>query len=127
MVSQKLRKKILSKYYDLRSPSSYGGVAPFRKSLKEIGINITHDALRRLLKSSVHYQTNFIKNAKLQRRKVVSNGFGVECYCDTIFINLGGGERFVFLCLIDNHTRYMYVTALNGLSQEDQKNGFEES
>ena len=124
MVNKKLAKKILSRYYDLRFPSSFGGVAPFRKALKDVGINISHEALRRLLKSSVHYQTNFIKNVKLKRRKLYSAGFGIECYCDTIFINLGGKQRFVFLCLIDNHTRYMYATALNGLSKEDLKNGF---
>ena len=122
MVTKKLAKLILKKYYTLSFPASYMGVKPFQKSLKDnLDINISQDALRRLLKSSVHYQTNFMKKGKFQKRKLYSAGLGVECYSDTIFIPLEGGKRFIFLACVDNHSRYLYSTALKGLSRADIK------
>ena len=62
MVKEKLRKKILQKYFSLKFPGSFQGVSVFRKSLKEnLNIDISHSALRRILKSSLPYQVNIVK------------------------------------------------------------------
>ena len=94
MVSKKLANLILKKYYTLSFAGSFSGVKTFQKSLKDnLDIDISQNALRRLLKSSVHYQTNFIKKSKFQKRKLYSAGVGVECFSDTVFISLGGSEK----------------------------------
>ena len=89
MVSQKLAKKILNAYYDLRFPGSFGGIPVFRKSLqKNRGITISHWALQRLLKSSLHYQINVTKAKRFKTRPFYSQGVGIEGFTDTAFIGL---------------------------------------
>ena len=91
MVTKKLANLILKKYYTLSFPSSFSNVRSFQKSLKDnLDIDIGQSALRRLLKSSVYYQPNFIKKIKFQKRKLYSAGVGVECFSDTVFIPMGG-------------------------------------
>ena len=87
MVKEVLRKKILKNYYSFKFPSSFGGVSSFRKSLKQnLDIDISHAALRRILKSSLPYQVNVIKPKKFKTRKLYSRGCYIEAYCDPIFI-----------------------------------------
>ena len=89
MVSQKLAKKILNAYYDLRFPGSFGGIPVFRKSLqKNRGITISQQALQRLLKSSLHYQVNVTKAKRFKTRPFYSRGVVIEGFTDTAFIGL---------------------------------------
>ena len=68
MVSRKLRQKILRNYYNLKYPGSYQGVATFRQTLKDnSNIEISHSALRKILKSSLPYQVNVVKSKKISK------------------------------------------------------------
>ena len=120
MVSQKLAKKILNAYSDLRFPGSYQGISVFRKSLKQNrNIDITHQALQRLLKSSLHYQVNVTKAKRFKKRPFYSRGVGIEAFTDTVFVSLKTeGEkkarRFIFLVVVDCHSRMLYSTRIDG-------------
>ena len=120
MVSQKLAKKILNAYYDIRFPGSFGGVPVFRKSLqKNQGITISHRALQRLLKSSLHYQVNVTKAKRFKTRPFYSQGVGIEGFTDTAFIGLkpdgqNNFRRFIFLLVVDVHSRMLYATKIEG-------------
>ena len=120
MVSQKLAKKILNAYYDIRFPGSFGGVPVFRKSLqKNRGITISHRALQRLLKSSLHYQVNVTKAKRFKTRPFYSQGVGIEGFTDTAFIGLkpdgqNNFRRFIFLLVVDVHSRMLYATTIEG-------------
>ena len=130
MVKKHLRNKILKQYYNLNFPGSFAGIKPFQKSLKEnLKIEISHEALRRLLKTSLHYQTNFIKPKKFKTRHLYSQGTGIECYCDTVFVPLKEKEgnqsrRFIFLLCVDNHSRYAYTTKLEEVTVDNLKKAF---
>ena len=87
MISGKIRKKILKNYYTLKYPGSFQGVSAFRRSLKENSdIDITHSALRRILKSSLPYQVNVIKPKKFKTRALYSRGVHIEAYFNPIFV-----------------------------------------
>ena len=74
-------------YYSLRYPKSFQGVSGFSKSLKEnSGIDISHSALRRILKASLPYQVNVVKPKNFENRALYSRGIGIEAYTDPIFI-----------------------------------------
>ena len=120
MVSKKLAKKILNAYSDLRFPGSFQGIPVFRKSLKDNrNITISHQALQRLLKSSLHYQVNVTKAKHFKNRPFYSRGVGIECYTDTVFVALrpneeGRSRRFIFLVTVDVHSRMLYSTKIDG-------------
>ena len=120
MVSKKLAKKILNAYSDLRFPGSFQGIPVFRKSLKQNrNITISHQALRRLLKSSLHYQVNVTKAKRFKNRPFYSRGVGIECYTDTVFISFkpnaeSQAQRFIFLVAVDVHSRMLYTTKIDG-------------
>ena len=120
MVSKKLAKKILNAYSDLRFPGSFQGIPVFRKSLQQnLGINISHRSLQRLLKSSLHYQVNVTKAKRFKKRPFYSRGVGIEAYTDTVFIGLKPDDekrqrRFIFLVVVDVHSRMLYATKIDG-------------
>ena len=119
MVSKKLAQKILNAYFDLRFPGSFQGIPVFRKSLQQyLGITISHGALQRLLKSSLHYQVNVTKAKRFKKRPFYSRGVGIEAYTDTVFISLKSeGQkqaRFIFLVVVDVHSRMLYATKIDG-------------
>ena len=118
MVKNRLRKLILKKYYDLGFPASFGGLSTFKRALKDkLDIDISHAALRRVLKSSLPYQINVIKSKKFPTRPMYSQGCKIEAFADPLFVNLDqrdAKKRFVFLILVDVHSRYLYTTKLAG-------------
>ncbi len=135
MVEPQLRKKILSKYYNLKFPGSFQGVSVFQKALKKnLGINISHSALRRILKSSLPYQTNVVKPNKFKTRSLYSRGVYQECWIDPIYIPYSNetikkvkGKRpknFVALVAVDVHSRMLYCTKLSSVNPENIKKAF---
>ena len=91
MVKKSLKKLILKKYYTLSFPHAFGGVSSFRRSLKDnLDIDISHAALRRVLKSSLPYQINVIKSKKFPTRKLYTQGCFMEAYADPLFVNFKG-------------------------------------
>ena len=136
MVSHKLRKKILSKYYELKFPGSFQGISTFRQSLKDnLGIRISHSALRRILKSSLPYQVNVTKSRKFKTRANYSRGVYIECYADPIFIprinkvekNKQAKARqknFLALVVVDVHSRMLYSTKLARINPQCLKRAF---
>ena len=98
MVKASLRQRILKNYYSLKYPGSFQGVSVVRKSLKENSdIDITHSALRRILKASLPYQVNILKPKKFKTRSLYSRGVYIEAYCNSIFIpyqNPKGEKKF---------------------------------
>ena len=120
MVTKKEAKKILQAYFDLRFPGSYQGLPVFRKSLqKNLNINLSHRALQRFLKSSLHYQVNVTKAKRFKKRPFYSRGVGIEAFTDTVFISLNPSEdnparRFIFLMVVDVHSRMLYATKIEG-------------
>ena len=120
MVSKKAAKKILNAYFNLRFPGSFQGLPVFRKSLKQnLNIDISHRALQRLLKSSLYYQVNVTKAKRFKKRPFYSRGVGIEAFTDTVFIGLKPSEenqfkRFIFLMVVDVHSRMMYATQIDG-------------
>ena len=128
MVKEALKKNILKRYHSLKHPGSYQGISVFRKSSKDnAGINISHAALRRILKSSLPYQTNFIKPKKFQTRKLYSRGYAIEAYCDPAFIpykNDGKTKTFIALVVVDVHTRMLYATKLPRVNPKTLKLAF---
>ena len=119
MVSKKLTKKILNAYFNLWFLGSYQGIPVFRKSLQEkLGITISHRALQRLLKSSLHYQVNVTKAKRFKRRPFYSRGVGIEAFTDTVFVSLKDEEntyrRFIFQVVVDVHSRMCYATKIDG-------------
>lgn len=79
-MKKSMQNKILNAYYNLNFPSSYGGIRAFRESLKDrLGIQVSYNALRRLLKNSLFYQTEFQKKSKPPHsRALYSAGVGLE-------------------------------------------------
>ena len=130
MVKKKLANKILSKYFQLSFPGSFQGVAVFQQSLKDnLNITISRQALRRLLKSSLYYQVNFIKPQKFKHRPLVTRGVGIEAYCDTVFVPLkngqgNGSKRFIFLVVADVHSRFLWSRKLDEVTKENVINAF---
>ena len=138
MVSKKLKNKIIKRYYTLSYPASFQGVAAFRESLKKNdGINITHSALRRILKSSLPYQVNITKPKRFPKRANYSRGVYQECYCDPVYIpyypegkDQDGNEgtkkpkNFLALFAVDTHSRYLYSTKLDSVNEECLKRAF---
>ena len=128
MVKEALRKKILKNYYTLKFPGSFQGVSVFRKSLKQnLGIDISHSALRRILKSSLPYQVNIVKPKKFQTRKLYSRGCWIEAYCDPIFIPYkkdGKTKNFIALVVVDVHSRMLYSTKLANVNPKELKLAF---
>ena len=87
MAEERLRKNILKKYFSLRYPGSFQGVQVFRQALKDNDdIDISHSALRKILKSSLPYQVNVVKPKKFKTRAMYSRGIGIEAFCDPIFV-----------------------------------------
>ena len=124
MVSAKQAKLILKKYYTPRFPGSFQGVKPFREALKSnLGIEISHEALRRLLKSSPPYQVHLKKPKKFPTRSTYSRGVFQECYLDPIFIPYQG-KNFTALIVADVHSRYVYGTYLPSVNPENLKKAF---
>ena len=128
MVKETLKKKILKKYYSLKFPGSYQGIAVFRKSLKDnANIDISHSALRRILKSSLPYQVNIVKPKKFKTRKLYSRGCWIESYCDPIFIPYkedGKTKNFIALVVVDVHSRMCYATKLSRVNPKILKLAF---
>ena len=76
MVNKKTRAKIIKNYTNLRFPGSYQGVSTFRQSLKDnLNIDITHKALRKILKSFLPFQVNILKPKKFKKRANYSRGY----------------------------------------------------
>ena len=126
MVKKSLKKLILKKYYTLSFPHAFGGVSSFRRSLKDnLDIDISHAALRRVLKSSLPYQINVIKSKKFPTRKLYTQGCFMEAYADPLFVNFKGTKKkFIFLMVVDVHSRMLYSTKLSGSSNRDLKKAF---
>ena len=130
MVSRKLREKILRSYYTLKFPGSFQGVSTFRESLKNnLKIDISHSALRKILKSSLPYQVNITKSNRFPTRANYSRGVYIECYADPIFIpyvkkvkkNKQAKEKtinFLALVVADVHSRMLYTTKLPSINPE---------
>ena len=94
MVNKKTRAKIIKNYTNLRFPGSYQGVSTFRQSLKDnLNIDITHKALRKILKSFLPFQVNILKPKKFKKRANYSRGVYIECYCDIVFFPIPTNER----------------------------------
>ena len=135
MVSKKLREKILKLYYNLKFPGSYQGIKTFKESLKDnANINISHSALRKLLKSSLPYQVNIVKPKKFPKRANYSQGVWIQAFCDPIFVpyipktkkndQVQKYKNFLALILVDVHSKYMYSTKLASINPEALKRGF---
>ena len=136
MVSRKLRQKILRNYYNLKYPGSYQGVATFRQSLKDkSNIEISHSALRKILKSSLPYQVNVVKSKKIPKRANYSRGVYQEYYIDPIFIPYkvknennkqvnDKQKNFLALVVVDVHSRMLYSTKLNSINPQSLKRAF---
>ena len=131
MVSKKLAKKILNAYSDLRFPASFQGIPVFQKSLKQnLNIDISHQALQRLLKSSLYYQVNVTKAKRFKSRPFYSRRVGIECFTDTAFAALkpdqeNRPQRFIFLVAVDVHSRMLYSTHIDGeVSPESLRQAF---
>ena len=76
MVNKKTRAKIIKNYTNLRFPGSFQGVSTFRQSLKDnLNIDITHKALRKILKSFLPFQVNILKPKKFKKRANYSRGY----------------------------------------------------
>ena len=105
MVKQKVAKKIVKAYYTPKFPGALGGLPAFRDALKrELNIDISLQALRRLLKSaSLHYQVNVSLGKHFKNRPFYSRGAYIEAYADPIFVPLEPGtwrhgtKTFIFL------------------------------
>ena len=131
MVSKEEAKKILNAYFDLRFPGGYQGIPVFRKSLQQnLNINISHQALQRLLKSSLYYQVNVTTAKRFKKRPFSSRGVGIEAFTDTAFIAIktdqeNQSRRFIFLLAVDVHSRYMYASKIEGqVKPESLKQAF---
>ena len=58
-ITNALKKKILTFYFDLKYPGSYQSVSKFRNALRPTSnITISEAALRKLLKDNAWYQSN---------------------------------------------------------------------
>ena len=77
MVKRALRNRIIKKYQDLKFPGSFQSIKVFRESLKDnLDIDISHAALRRILKSFDPYQANVIKPKKFKTKKTIAEDGG---------------------------------------------------
>ena len=76
MVNKKTRAKIIKNYTNLRFPGSYQGVSTFRQSLKDnLNIDITHKALRKILKSFLPFQVNILKPKNSRKEPIILGGY----------------------------------------------------
>ena len=123
MVTQKVAKRIVNAYYNPKFPSSMGRLPAFREALKEkLGISISHQALRRLLKTaSLHYQVNVILGKHFKHRPFYSRGNFIEAWMDPIYVKLkpeegDGSGQFIFLLVADSMSRYIYTIMLKKVS-----------
>ena len=135
MVNKKTRAKIIKNYTNLRFPGSYQGVSTFRQSLKDnLNIDVTHKALRKILKSFLPFQVNILKPKKFKKRANYSRGVYIECYCDIVFFPIPTNERnkngtlktknFLALFCVDVHSRMLYTTKVASVNPECLKKGF---
>ena len=78
------------------------------------------------MKSSLLYQTNFIKPKKFQTRKLYSRGYAIEAYCDPAFIpyKKDGKKTFIALVVVDVHTCMLYATKLPRVNPKTLKLAF---
>ena len=115
MISSRNIKKILQSYYSLDFPGSYSGLQTFHESVKaNLGINISLNALRKLLKNEMHYQIHFPRKKNLLHRANYARGSNLEAFADVVYLRYGPGnkEMMVFLVVLDVFCRYMYATLI---------------
>ena len=130
MISQKKVKKILDAYYDLQFPNSYGGVAEFRKSLKNNrGIEISQRALRNILKNESLYQAFYVRKKTLFDRHLYARGVGIEAFADIAYLNYptpSGSKEFIFLACIDIFSKYLWTEIIpeNKVNPKSVKKAF---
>ena len=129
MAEERLRKNILKKYFSLRYPGSFQGVQVFRQALKDNDdIDISHSALRKILKSSLPYQVNVVKPKKFKTRAMYSRGIGIEAFCDPIFVPYktakGEKKNFVALVVCDVHSRFLWTRHLQTVNPASLKSAF---
>ena len=135
MVNKKTRAKIIKNYTNLRFPGSFQGVSTFRQSLKDnLNIDITHKALRKILKSFLPFQVNILKPKKFKKRANYSRGVYIECYCDIVFFPIPTNERnkngalktknSLALFYVDVHSRMLYTTKVASVNPQCLKKGF---
>ena len=129
MAEERLRKNILKKYFSLRYPGSFQGVQVFCQALKDNDdIDISHSALRKILKSSLPYQVNVVKPKKFKTRAMYSRGIGIEAFCDPIFVPYktakGEKKNFVALVVCDVHSRFLWTRHLQTVNPASLKSAF---
>ena len=91
MVKASTLNKILSSYYNLEFPHSYGGLRKFYSAFREQfpKIKISFNAMKAALQSDVIYQTHKIRPSKLLDRSVYSLVMGMECVMDAVCTRFG--------------------------------------
>ena len=78
MVTSSQARKIVRSYYDLETPGSYSGINQFHRTVTEqLGINISQNALRKLLRNEITYQVHYPKKSLFQRANY-SRGTNIE-------------------------------------------------
>ena len=132
MVKRSVAKKIIKSYYSAKFPGAFGNLPAFRDALKrQLDIDIGLKALRRLLKTaSLHYQVNVSLGKHFKTRPFYSGGSFIQAFSDPIFVPLEPGtmqhgtKTFIFLAVLDSHSRFLYTTKLEKVSPDHLRRAF---
>ena len=115
MISARNIKRILQSYYSLDFPGSYSGVKTFHEAVKtHLGIDISLNALRKLLKSEMHYQIHFPRKKNVLHRANYARGSNLEAFADVVYLRFGPNNEhlMVFLVVLDIFCRYLYAVLI---------------
>ena len=78
MVTSSQVRKIVQAYYNLETPGSYSGINQFHRTVTEnLGIKISQNALRKILRNEITYQVFYPRKTLFQRANY-SRGTNIE-------------------------------------------------
>lgn len=119
-------REILKLYSTLEFGGSFASISKFRKALKEKkNINISYNALSKILKGDPYYLTSYKRPYRYLHRKITSQGVFIEGLCDIAYIFKSNLDiKFYSLIVQDIHSRFVYAIFLNVLNKKSVKNAF---
>ena len=124
-LKKSVRNEILKAYFDLHFPGSFQSVSKFREALaRKLGINVTQQTLRKVLKDNAYYQTNITRPKKFLSRKFQTHGVGLLAYCDPAYLQLPNKKIFKFLVVCDAMSKFVYAHYLAEVNPKELKKAF---